>query len=131
MKWLEQQRYNMPKNDLIRLQHMVDAAKETVELAVGKSRHDIESERMLNLSLVRLIEVVGEAANRVSPEGQAKYAGIPWLQIIGMRNRLIHGYDNVDFDILYQTVIEDLPYLIAELEKILASEKRDSPRRLS
>lgn len=121
----------MPKNDLIRLQHMLDAAEEVVELAGGKSRHDIESERMLNLSLVRLVEVVGEAANRVSPEGQAKYASIPWLQIIGMRNRLIHGYDNVDFDILYQTVIEDLPYLIAELEKTLASEKRDSSRSLS
>jgi len=116
----------MPKNDLIRLRHMLDAAKEAVELAAGKSRHIIENERMLNLSLVRLIEVVGEAANRVSTEGQAKYAGIPWLQIIGMRNRLIHGYDDIDFDILYQTVIEDLPYLIAELEKTLASEKRDS-----
>lgn len=115
----------MPKNDLIRLQHMLDAAKEAVELAAGKSRHDIENERMLNLSLVRLIEVVGEAANRVSPEGQAKYADIPWLQIIGMRNRLIHGYNEIDFDILYQTVIEDLPHLIVELEKTLASEKGD------
>ena len=123
--------YNMPKNDLIRLRHMLDAAREAVELAAGKSRDNIENERMLNLSLVRLIEVVGEAANRVSPEGQAKYARIPWLQITGMRNRLIHGYANIDFDILYQTVIEDLPYLIAELEKTLASEKRDSSRSLS
>ena len=54
---------------------------------------------MLNLSLVRLIEIVGEAANRVSSEGQAQFPDIPWSQIIGMRHRLIHGYDNVDFDI--------------------------------
>ena len=56
----------MSRDDLIRLRHMLDAAKEAVELAAGKSRHDIENERTLNLSLVRLIEIIGEAANRVS-----------------------------------------------------------------
>ena len=109
----------MFKDDLIRLRHMIDAAKEAVELASGKSKCDIENERMLNLSLVRLIEVVGEAANQVSTEGRNRYPSIPWLQIIGMRNRLIHGYDEIDFEILYQTVTQDLPQLIAELEKIV------------
>lgn len=113
----------MSRDDLIRLRHMLDAAKEAVELAAGKSRYDIESERTLNLSLVRLIEIVGEAANRVSLEGRAKSPGIPWLQIIGMRNRLIHGYDNIDFDILHQTVCQDLPLLITELGKIIPHEK--------
>jgi uncharacterized protein with HEPN domain len=101
---------------------MLDAAKEAVDLSSGKSRYDIENERVLNLSLVRLIEVVGEAANRVSTEGRDKYTDIPWPQIIGMRNRLVHGYDSIDFDILYQTVVEDLPLLIAELEKIVLPE---------
>ena len=104
----------MSKDDLVRLRHMMDAAKEAVELAAGKSRHDIANERTLNLSLVRLIEVIGEAANRVSSTCRAKYPGIPWLQIIGMRNRLIH----------YQTISEDLPSLIVELEKIIPPEKR-------
>ncbi|MBI5183398.1 MAG: DUF86 domain-containing protein [Nitrospinae bacterium] len=112
----------MPKDDLIRLRHMLDSAREAVELSAEKSRRDIQDERMLNLSLVRLIEVVGEAANHVSIEGQAMYPNIPWPQIIGMRNRMIHGYDDIDFDILYQTVIEDLPQLIAELEKIVPPE---------
>ncbi|MDO8137882.1 MAG: DUF86 domain-containing protein, partial [Candidatus Brocadiales bacterium] len=100
------------------------AAREAVELAAGKSRQDIENERTLNLSLVKLIEIVGEAANRVSPEGRAKYPSIPWLQIIGTRNRLIHGYDNIDFDILYQTIFQDLLPLIAELEKIVSPKKK-------
>ena len=114
----------MPKDDLVRLRHMLDAANEAVELAAGKSRYDIESERTLNLSLVRLIEIVGEAANRVSPVGRTRYPGILWAQIIGMRNRLIHGYDNIDFDILYQTVTEDLPFLIIELEKVIPPDKK-------
>ncbi len=112
----------MSRDDLVRLQHMLDAAREAVELAAGKSRYDIENERTLNLSLVRLIEIVGEAASRVSLEGRTIYPGIPWSQIIGMRNRLIHGYDDVDFDILYQTVFEDLPALIAEIEKVIPRE---------
>ena len=113
----------MFKDDLIRLRHMLDATKEAVELAVGKSKHDIETERTLNLSLMRLIEVVGEAASRVSPEGRDKYSSIPWHQIIGMRNRLIHGYDDVDFEILYKTVTEDIPPLITQLEKVIPAEK--------
>lgn len=111
----------MFKDDLVRLRHMLDATREAMELASGKSKHDIEKERTLNLSLVRLIEVVGEAANRISPEGRDKYLSIPWQEIIGMRNRLIHGYDDIDFEILYQTITEDLPPLIAQLEKIVPS----------
>ncbi len=109
----------MSGDDGVRLRHMLDAAKEAMELAEGKSRNDIENERLLNLSLVRLIEVVGEAANRVSAEGQSRYPKIPWPAIIGMRNRMIHGYDNIDFSILYKTINEDLQSLAVELEKIL------------
>lgn len=111
----------MFRDDLVRLHHMLDATKEAIELASGKSKYDIENERTLNLSLVRLIEVVGEAANRISPEGRDKYPSIPWQEIIGTRNRLIHGYDNIDLEILYQTITEDLPPLIAQLEKIVPS----------
>ena len=85
----------------------------------GKKRSDLDSNRMLELSLVRLVEIIGEAATRVGAESREKYPSIPWLQIIGMRNRLIHGYDAVDLDVLWDTIIDDLPPLIAELEKIL------------
>ena len=79
---------------------------------------------MLNLSLVKLIEIVGEAANRISPEAQTKYPAILWQKIIAMRNRLIHGYDNVDFDILYQSISQDLPSLIAKLEAIVLHKEK-------
>lgn len=114
----------MFKNDLVRLRHMLDAAREAVELAAGKSKGDIEKERLLNLSLVRLIEVFGEVANRVSPEGRDKYPSIPWQQIIGMRNRLIHGYDDIDFEMLYRTIAKDLPPLISQLGKIVPGENQ-------
>jgi uncharacterized protein with HEPN domain len=68
-----------------------------------------------------LLEIVGEAASRVPADERAKYPGIPWAQIVGLRNQLIHGYDNVDFDILWQIVTQDLPPLVAELEKVLSS----------
>lgn len=83
---------------------MLDAAKEAVEISSGKSRQDIENERLLNLSLVRLLEIIGEAANFISSDLQTKHSKIEWSQIIGMRNRLIHGYDNIDYDFLYQTI---------------------------
>ena len=105
--------------DGVRFRHMLDAAMEAIKISKGKSSRDIEAERLLNLSLVRLIEIVGEAANRVSGEGRGKYPSIPWGHIIGMRNRLIHGYDNIDFEILYKTVTEDLPPLAEELGRMI------------
>jgi len=113
----------MPKHDpSILLRHMLDHAREAYSLAQSRSRADLETDRLLNLALVRLLEIIGEAASRVPIEDRPHYPDIPWPQIIGMRNRLIHGYDSVDFDILWQTVREDLPPLIAALENILASE---------
>ena len=106
-------------DDKVSLKHMLEHAQEAVLMIEGKDRADLRSERMLELSLIRLIEVVGEAAARVSPNGQTTYSAIPWPQVIGMRNRLIHGYDQVDLDVLWDTVEDDFPPLIAELERIL------------
>jgi uncharacterized protein with HEPN domain len=112
----------MPSHDTnVRLRHMLDAAREAAQMAQGKVRADLDADRQLNLSLVRLLEIVGEAASRVPVGERAKYSGIPWVPIVGLRNRLIHGYDNVDFDILWEIVSQDLPPLIRELEKILSS----------
>jgi len=108
-------------DDIVRLQHILEHAREAVGMIQGKERADLRHERMLELSLIRLIEVVGEAAARVTPDGQAKYPSIPWPQVVGMRNRLIHGYDQVDLDILWDTIEDDLPPLITKLEKILES----------
>ncbi len=79
--------------NVVRLRHMLDHAREAIHLARGKARSDLDTDRQLNLSLVRLLEIIGEAAVRISREDQAGYTGIPWADIVGLRNRLIHGYD--------------------------------------
>jgi uncharacterized protein with HEPN domain len=108
-------------DDIVRLQHMLEHAREAVAMIENKDRTNLQRDRMLELSLIRLIEVVGEAAARVTPEGHEEYPSIPWSQVVSMRNRLIHGYDQVDLNILWDTIEDDLPPLIEELEKILGS----------
>jgi uncharacterized protein with HEPN domain len=98
---------------------MLDHAKEAVDLISGKDKTVLQQNRVLELALIRLVEIVGEASAKVSPETQSKYPSIPWAQAIGMRNRLIHGYDSVDLEVLWDTIEVDLPPLIAELETIL------------
>jgi len=72
-----------------------------------RSRADLDGDRQLNLALVRLVEIIGEAAKRVGPARREAHPQIPWTQIIGTRDRLIHGYDRVNFDILWRI---DLPH---------------------
>lgn len=86
----------------------------------GRSRTDIDADRQLNLALVRLLEIVGEAAARTTDRERGLYPDIPWMEIIGLRNRLIHGYDSVDFDILWNIITKDLPPLIEKLERGIA-----------
>ena len=107
------------RNTSISLRHMLDHALEAVAMAKGKKRADLDKDRQLNLALVRLLEIIGEAASRVPKEERDRYANISWPEIISLRNRLIHGYDTVDFDILWQIVSQDLPGLIESLRKVL------------
>jgi len=101
------------------LRQILSHAREAVEIIQDRTRTDLDTDRLLNLALSRLLEIIGEAANRVPDDIQAKYLELPWLQMIGARNRLIHGYDSVDFDILWAIISEDMPVLISQLEKIL------------
>ena len=111
----------MPRHDAqVALRHMLDCAREAAQMVRGKSRADLDMERMLNLSLVRLLEILGEAATRVAAADRLRYSSIPWQEIIGLRNRLIHGYDNVDFDILWDIVQIDLPKLVVDLQRFLS-----------
>lgn len=96
---------------------MLDHAREAVEMAAGRTRQHLDDDRQLNLSLVRLLEIVGEAANRVPVEERSVYPEVPWQEIVDLRNRLIHGYDAVDFDIVWQIIQVDLPELIKALEQ--------------
>lgn len=112
----------MSRHDpLISIQQMCDHAKEAVAFAEGRSRADLDSDRGLELILTRLLEIIGEAANRVPKAEQAKYADIPWPQIISLRNRIIHGYDQVDRDIVWRIVSEELQPLVETLNTIIGS----------
>ena len=106
-------------DDITSMSQMPDHAREAVQMAEGFSRADLDSDRKLELSLTRLVEIVGEAANRVSTDGRAAQPQIPWKEIVGMRNRLTHGYDAVDLDILWNVIQDDLPPLIDQLQIIL------------
>lgn len=109
----------MRADDIIRLRHMLDAAKEAIGFARVKSRTDLDQDRMLTLALVKDIEIIGEASTKVSGETRTEHSAIPWLDIAGMRNRLIHAYFDINLDILWQTVTEDLPALVTELEEAM------------
>ena len=109
----------MWKDDRIRLQHMLDVANEALGFIQDKHRSDLDKGRMLVLSLVKELEIIGEAASKVSDEIRSQNSAIPWQDISGMRNRLIHAYFDVNLDVIWSTVTKDLPFLKAELEKIL------------
>jgi uncharacterized protein with HEPN domain len=98
---------------------MLDYAQKAISISQGRNRNDLDEDLTFNLALTHLIEIIGEAANRVPEEFQDNHTEIPWAQIIGMRNRLIHGYDEVDLNFLWSVVQNDLPGLIAKLEELL------------
>ncbi len=102
---------------------MLESAGEAAALSQGKTRADMDADRVLNLALTRLLEIIGEAAARLSPEFRQRHPEIQWADIIGLRNRLIHDYRDVDFDILWRIIEQDLPTLNADLSRILENEE--------
>ncbi len=106
-------------DELIRLRHMRDHAAEAIAMVSGKNRDDLDNDRMLELALVRLMEIIGEAAGRITPETRAKLPNIPWSDVVAMRNRLIHGYDSIDHDILWDTIDHDLPSLQEAIDGLI------------
>jgi uncharacterized protein with HEPN domain len=110
----------MNESDVIRLRHMLDAAREALSFIAGRSSEDLGRDRMLVLALVKEIEIIGEAANRISDESRKALPRIPWPKIVAMRNRLIHAYADVDLSIVWDTLTGALPELLRELEIALA-----------
>ena len=112
----------MHKDDEIRLRHMLDAAREAVSFARCRVRSDLETDRQLVLSLVKDIEIVGEAASQISGSFRTHTPEVPWQRMVAMRNRLVHAYFSINLDIVWQTVQRDLPRLITHLERIVPSD---------
>ena len=103
----------------ILLRHMLDAAREASLFVQDKSRKDLDGDRQLQHSLIRCIEIVGEAASRIDFDFREAHPQIPWIDIVAMRNRLIHAYFDVDLDIVWSTSKNELPALIRQIEKLL------------
>ena len=103
----------------VALRHMLEYAREALSIIEGKDRSDLDHDRLLSLALSRLLEIIGEAANRVPPDEQELHPQIEWRKITDMRNRLIHGYDLLDYDIVWETAVRDLPRLTRALEDFL------------
>ena len=99
---------------------MLDAAREAMSFAAGKDRGCLNTDRMLVLSLTKDIEIIGEAASKVSEETRNDCPDIPWSDVISMRNHLIHAYFDIDLDVLWSTIANDVPSLISALEKIVS-----------
>ncbi|NLF32860.1 MAG: DUF86 domain-containing protein [Planctomycetes bacterium] len=110
--------------DRVSLTDMLSHASEAVELMRGIDREGLARDRVKQLALTRLMEILGEAANRVSSAAQCRHPDVPWPQVIAMRNRLVHGYDVIDYDLLWDTITNDLPPLIAVLQRIVDEARR-------
>ncbi|MGE0386743.1 MAG: DUF86 domain-containing protein [Gammaproteobacteria bacterium] len=106
----------MSPDDRWRVGHMIEAAEQALAFVAGRRRSDLDTDAMLLLALTRAVEIVGEAASQVSDAGRAELTSIPWPQILGMRNRLVHAYFDINRDILWDTVQLSLPALLAQLK---------------
>ena len=108
----------MRTEDRVRLRHMIEAAESATQFIAGRSCSDLDTDRMLLFAVVRAIEVVGEAASKLSEEFRAAHPGIPWRAIVGMRNRLIHAYFDIDTETVWETTTQELPPILNQLREL-------------
>jgi uncharacterized protein with HEPN domain len=109
----------MPPEDRIRLLHMIEATETALNFVTGRQRADLNSDQILLFALVRAIEIIGEAAGKVSEATRRTAADIPWDLVVSMRNRLIHAYFDVDNDVVWKTASEELPELLPKLRALV------------
>ena len=106
-------------DDVLALRQMRDHVEEAVALATSLKREDLDADRLFSLALLKLVEIVGEAALRISDATRTAHPEIPWRELTGTRHHLVHGYDAVDFDILWNIVTLDFPPLARQLQALL------------
>jgi uncharacterized protein with HEPN domain len=111
-------------DDASRLQHILDAAQRAVHHTNNRKRPDLDTDELLGLALIRLLEIIGEAAWGISNSLRNKYPDIAWRQMSNMRNRLIHGYFDVNNDLVWETVTKELPPLIAQIKAVIKKETK-------
>ena len=109
--------------DLAYLMDILDAAERALSYLVDETRQEFLTDVEKQDSVIRRLEILGEAAGRISPAVRQSYPNLPWKQMVAMRNFVIHQYDGVDLDIVWDTVQQDLPGLISELKAIISSQQ--------
>lgn len=112
-----------PDRDLAALEDMLTYARFGTEAVRGRTPADLEADLLFTLGVQRIVEIIGEAARRLSPKIRQQYPNVPWADIMGMRHWLAHGYDVVDHAMLWDTVSVDLPALVPVLERIVADKR--------
>lgn len=111
----------MESKDLVRLKHMLDSTEAILSFIKGKRRTSLDKDRLLLSAVLRELEIIGEAANKISDKTKKQFSHFPWKELIGMRNRLIHAYFDVDHDIIWKTVREYLPDFHRQLQETISS----------
>jgi uncharacterized protein with HEPN domain len=101
------------------LYDILESSRVALEYVGGKSREEFTKDAILQDAVVRRLEIIGEAAGRVSTATQKKFPKLPWQAMKGTRNRVIHEYDSIELDIIWDIIQLDLPLLVSELEKII------------
>lgn len=109
------------QRDAAYIQDIVEAATLAVSYIEGVDEQRFLDDTQLQDAVIRRLEIVGEAARRVSEETKAAQGHVPWRQMIGMRNQVIHMYDGVDLHVVWHTILDDLPPLLETLERLLDS----------
>jgi len=104
------------------LMDMREAGRMAVGTIAGQDAAALRTDFIRTLGLVKCLEIVGEAAGCLSPEFRTRHSDVPWAAIIGMRNRLVHAYYEIDYDLIWKTLTEDLPPFLARIEELLAND---------
>jgi len=107
----------MRPEDAVRIRHMIDAAESAERFVAGRERADIHTDEQLRFAVVQAVQIIGEAASRISPETRS-IIPLPWADIMYMRNRLVHAYFDIDPDVVWRTVAEDIPELLRVLRAV-------------
>lgn len=107
------------KKDIVYLKHILDAARKVEKYIRDVSENDFKTNSLIQDGVIRQIEIVGEAVRRVSPGLKLRYKNVPWAEIAGMRNKLIHDYFGVDIDTVWLTAERDIPQFKQEVIEIL------------
>jgi uncharacterized protein with HEPN domain len=113
--------------DVDYLEHVQDAIEKVVRYTKGKSESDFIGDELIQDGVIRNLEIIGEAVSKQSPELKARHADVPWGDISGMRNRLIHGYITVNLEIVWSTVVKVLPDFqarVADIQRQLSNANR-------